>query len=80
LNFTHLMFPKQSQNQQINMEKYLKSIILKIQQLTEIAKEKYENPYLENEYSITEEDELDDVLDRLHRYHGRKQMIEKYLT
>jgi len=74
------MFPKQSQNQQINMEKYLKSIILKIQQLTEIAKEKYENPYLENEYSITEEDELDDVLDRLHRYHGRKQMIEKYLT
>jgi hypothetical protein len=62
------------------MEKYLKSIILKIQQLTEIAKEKYENPYLENEYSITEEDELDAVLDRLHRYHGRKQMIEKYLT
>ena len=62
------------------MEKYLESIILKIQQLTEIAKEKYENPYLENEYSITEEDELDAVLDRLYKYHGRKQMIEKYLT
>lgn len=62
------------------MEKYLESIILKIQQLTEIAKEKYENPYLENEYSITEEYELDSVLDRLYKYHGRKQMIEKYLT
>ena len=80
MNFTHSMFQKQSQNQQINMEKYLENINLKIQQLTEIAKEKYENPYLENEYSITEEDELDAVLDRLHRYHGRKQMIEKYLT
>ena len=62
------------------MEKYLKNINLKIQQLTEIAKTKSQNPYLENEFSIMEEHALDDVLDRLHKYHGRKQMIEKYLT
>ena len=74
------MFQKQSQNQQINMEKYLENINLKIQQLTEIAKTKSQNPYLENEFSIMEEHALDDVLDRLHKYHGRKQMIEKYLT
>ena len=62
------------------MEKYLDNITLKIQQLTEIAKTKSQNPYLENEFSIMEEHALDDVLDRLHKYHGRKQMIEKYLT
>jgi hypothetical protein len=62
------------------MEKYLKNINLKIQQLTEIAKTKSQNPYLKNEFSIMEEHALDDVLDRLHKYHGRKQMIEKYLT
>lgn len=62
------------------MEKYLENIDLKIQQLTEIAKEKSQNPYLENEFSIMEEHILDDVLDRLHKYHSRKQMIDKYLT
>ena len=62
------------------MEKYLENINLKIQQLTEIAKTKSQNPYLENEFSIMEEHALDDVLDRLHKFHGRKQMIEKYLT
>ena len=62
------------------MEKYLENIDLKIQQLTEIAKAKSQNPYLENEFSIMEEHVLDDVLDRLHTYHSRKQMIEKYLT
>ena len=46
----------------------------------EIAKEKSQNPYLENEFSIMEEHTLDDVLDRLHKLHGRKQIIEKYLT
>ena len=74
------MLQKKSQNQQINMEKYLENINLKIQQLTEIAKTKSQNPYLENEFSIMEEHTLDDVLDRLHKFHGRKQMIEKYLT
>jgi len=62
------------------MEKYLENINLKIQQLTEIAKEKSQNPYLKNEFSIMEEHTLDDVLDRLHKLHGRKQIIEKYLT
>jgi|TARA_B110001454_G_scaffold171831_1_gene162742 hypothetical protein len=62
------------------MEKYLENINLKIQQLTEIAKAKSQNPYLKDEFSIMEEHAFEDVLDRLRRYHGRKQMIEKYLT
>ena len=53
------------------MEKYLENINLKIQQLTEIAKNKSQNPYLEDEFSIMEEHAFEETLDRLHKYHGR---------
>ena len=58
------------------MKKYLKEIDDKIQQLTNIAKVRLE----QEDLTSMEEHNLDDTLDRLHKYHGRKNMIETYVT
>lgn len=58
------------------MKKYLKEIDDKIEQLTNIAKVRLE----QEDLTAMEEHNLDDTLDRLHKYHGRKNMIETYVT
>ena len=75
MNFTHSMLQKQSRK--INMEKYLQHCKEKIKHLTHLAKKQSQSPNL---MDTMEEHAFEDILDRLHKYHSRKQMIEKYLT
>ena len=49
----------------------------KIKHLTHLAKKQSQLPNL---MDTMEEYAFEDILDRLHKYHSRKQMIEKYLT
>jgi len=58
------------------MDEYLEHLDKKIQQLTNIAKEKSKSPHL---MEMMDEHAFEGTLDRLHLFHSRKQMIEKYI-
>ena len=75
MNFTHSMF--QDQSRKIKMEEYLQHCKEKIKHLTRLAKKQSQSPNL---MDTIEEHVFEGTLDRLHKYHSRKQMIEKYLT
>ncbi len=57
------------------IKKYMLETDKKIKQLTKIVREnlKIKNP------TVLEQHELDETLDRLHKYHGRKNMLQEYV-
>ena len=56
-------------------ETYFTELDDKIAQITEIAKQKLTNPAP----TTMDIHDLDETLDRLHKYHGRKNMLELYV-
>ena len=56
-------------------ETYFTELDHKIAQITEIAKQKLTNP----DPTTMDIHDLDETLDRLHKYHGRKNMLELYV-
>ena len=57
------------------IKKYMLETDKKIKQLTKIVREnlKIKNP------TVLEQHELDETLDKLHKYHGRKNMLQEYV-
>ena len=57
------------------IKKYMLETDKKIKQLTKIAREnlKIKNP------TVIEQHDLDETLDKLHKYHGRKNVLREYL-
>jgi len=58
------------------MQDYLDNIDVQIKKLSTIAKEKFKSPSI---MDTMEEHSVDDVLDRLYKYHARKKMIDTYV-
>ena len=56
-------------------EAYVTELDDKIVQITEIAKQKL----AKTDPTAMEIHDLDETLDRLHKYHGRKNMLELYV-